>query len=143
MVNPPRPDEPKVVVGAILRINGDVSFEAMPRVEALVEVGRPLHIGLHFRFEEASRQAESSRLRVASTVGGQTPPPVERRFGDAPLVTDSRFGLIIQPFRFARAGVYEGVFRAHAEYLSRPWLGREEPTQKQETIEVPLRVQVR
>ncbi|HLE46880.1 MAG TPA: hypothetical protein VI818_01180 [Candidatus Thermoplasmatota archaeon] len=135
--------EGRMVVAALVRVDDGLSIDAEDSVEAILRTGESMHLGLHFRYVDASAQRESLFLRLASTVGATSPPPVERRFRDRPILKDTEFGTIDQTFSFAEPGTFEGTFRAEAEYERADWLRAKTRGVQRHLVEVPVRVKVR
>jgi hypothetical protein len=134
--------EPVAIIVAKAKVKGAADIELQPLSEVRVRVKQPVHVKYLYRLEEMSKDKESWRFELASSIGTQQRPLLEARWEDRWGVNDSLWGVLQQEYVFEKPGTYEGSFDVHASHSESSWGSNEVKKRTEKTLNGRFQVRV-
>lgn len=117
---PPR-IEPASVVVAHAAVEGGVRMEPEAPPTLRLRTGQPLRLKFTYRLRDATPAKEEYRFELVSRLGNERAGPAVAHWGDTWGYPEDVAGFLHQEYVTHRAGTYDLVWQAVAEYSARGW----------------------
>ncbi|HLF16811.1 MAG TPA: hypothetical protein VI796_05205 [Candidatus Thermoplasmatota archaeon] len=113
--------EPLSLVLAHAGVEGEIDLALKAPTKVKVAKGQRLDLKLTYRLQEASRDKEEYRFTLVTRLGEERAEPATAHWGDTWGYPEDVQGYVVNPYTPRRAGTFDLVWQATAEYGVRAW----------------------